>query len=81
MSNQEITERITGTCSPSRANTLTGANQNYSYKAAEYQPPFDGYESQLVPTGVAVNWPTRGRSLPFEAVLEGVLGGNECVNA
>ena len=70
---QEILERITGICHPSRAQTLTGAN--YPYRAAEYQSPFDGHETQLVPTGVAANWPTRERSLPFEVVLEGVLGG------
>ncbi len=73
---QEILERITGICNPSRAQTLTGAN--YPYRAAEYQPPFDGHETQLVPTGVAANWPT-ARSVPFEMVLEGVLGGGESV--
>lgn len=71
-SNLEIIERITGTCTPSRAQTLTGAN--YPYRAAEYQSPFDGYETQLVPAGVPVNWQT-ARSVPFEVVLEGVLGG------
>lgn len=34
--NHQILDRITGQCNPSRANTLTGANQHgYPYRAAE----------------------------------------------
>lgn len=65
MNNYEIIERITGTCAPTRNNTLTGANQHdtswYPYRSAE--------PSRLVVTATGVEG--TGEFLPVEIELPG----------
>lgn len=61
MDNFEILDRITGTCTPTRANTLTGAN--YPYRSAEPATILfdeDGYAyraDEPLPRRYAVDWP------------------------
>jgi hypothetical protein len=63
MNNQEILERITGLCHPTRANKLTGAN--YPYQSAE---PDTLTHTPYGAAGTGEFFP-QGTPLPFEEYM------------